>query len=169
MGFAVQPWYTSLVWDNLNDSGLLAEIVRHKDGADVASNYTSVAIWSDLDSSMWLQVYIVHNNLRQPVTPELHALTCDVDEQNRMARRIWQGIDEDDVEATVDYCINEFHRKSTYGEISTNEAVGLRRFQDKDNTNIELLGRYAQYRITANDSGISIANAKEIIQYGVQR
>jgi hypothetical protein len=168
MGFALVTGFEDRIWKNLNESGLLSEIIEHKDNADVKENYHHVAIWCDLNSSMWLQIYIMHidhsNEYRQPVTPELHCITDDVNMQAEMTRKIWHGVYEEDIRLTVDTCIRKFTKLYSYQELSTNEMVGLRRFQQKACVDVQLLARYAQCKITPTDFGC--VTAEEIVKYG---
>ena len=92
------------VWQNLNQTGLLPQILEHSAHADDISNYVGVEFHDEFSLNtrtreymMWIQVYIRHKEPTQPVTPKIYRLTEDAAQQQSICAQIWNGISEEDI------------------------------------------------------------------------
>lgn len=155
------------VWKNLVESELLSRICAASKHASNPSEYTHISFWSELSTSirdyrsgMWLQINIEKGKqeqngdgpriFSQPVTPKLYRLSEDEEELPRLAEQIWKGVTTSDIHRLALAQAEMFYGDDQKGWLETTSSHIIRRLYpalQQGRADIELLPRYAQYRI----------------------
>ncbi len=145
------------VWQNLNSFGILAEIIARSDHADELSNYVAVEFHDEFqfntrlkEYGMWVQIYIKHQQMMQPVTPKIYRITNDADQQRQLCEQIWEGISKDDLIFIAKSSAEEYAAGGRWMDQS--QTISMAKFlpaAQKGEVNLELSSRLAQYFIFA--------------------
>lgn len=155
------------VWKNLTAGNLLPRICAASRHASDPSEYTHISFWSELSTStrdyrngMWLQINIEKGRreqnvggpliFSQPVTPKLYRLSEDEEEMHGLAEQIWKGVTTSDIHRLALAQAEMFYGDGEKGWLDQSSFQIIRRLYPalrQGQMDIELLPRYAQYRV----------------------
>ena len=143
------------VWQNLNQTGLLPQILEHSAHADDISNYVGVEFHDEFQLNtrtreymMWIQVYIRHKEPIQPVTSKIYRLTEDATQQQSICAQIWNGISEEDIIFIAQSSAEEYSSGGRWMDVS--QKISMAKFLpaiQEERVCVGLIPRLAQYKV----------------------
>lgn len=141
------------IWQNLNKSNLLSEILHRSSHADNIAKYTGVSLFNEFQVNtrlgknvVWTQIFINHQGPCQPVTPKLYRLAAGASEQQNLCAKIWGGITNDDLLFIADSFATDYHQDKKW--INSQQEADIKSFLQaikRGTVSLELLPKLAQY------------------------
>lgn len=145
------------IWQNLNRSGLLPQIIAKSGHADDVSNYVGVELFNEFAEStrtgeptMFIQAYIRHKRPIQPVTPKIYRFSRDIEQQKQICAQIWDGISEKDIEFIARTSAEEYSSGQRW--MDSRKKTAMAQFLPalrEGRVTAELIPEYAQYKVFA--------------------
>ncbi len=145
------------VWQNLNNCGLLATILKESRHADDISKYVGVELWDEFSLNtrigecvMWVQIYLRQAMPVQPVTPKIYRITGDgnIGEQKKICAKIWNGVSAENLKYIALVSAEEYARGRRWMEADQRRDMG--RFLPaarRGELQVELIPKLAQFMV----------------------
>ncbi|MBS3102103.1 hypothetical protein J4458_01485 [Candidatus Woesearchaeota archaeon] len=143
------------VWQNLNRSKLLPQILARSAHVNDISNYVGVEFHDEFQLNtrtneymMWIQIYIRHKEPVQPATPKIYRLTEDITQQQRICAQIWDGVSEEDIRCIAQSSAEEYSKGDKWMDVS--QKISMARFLPaikEGRVCVELIPTLAQYKV----------------------